>query len=248
MSQSQVVDRFMEELLQGRRGPCRQILSEAVQQGCNAETIYFDVLWPAMEQVNRLYRQDRINLAIEHLATRINRMLTDQFQKDLPRRPLIGKKIVITCADHEPEELGAQMCTDLFETNGWDVYFMGGGVPHDEILEIIGQLRPDILLLYGTTPQGVPGVRQLIDLIRNVGANPTMNILVSGGVFNRADELWKEIHADLFAPTVQEALQMAIEAPPRQPEIRIPGAPKKRRRRRRPPLLLELERQQVGAR
>ena len=70
-----------------------------------------------------------------------------------------------------------------------------------------------------------------------------MNIMVSGGVFNRTADLWKEIHADLFAVNAQEALAAAEAAEPRVPTVRIPGAPKKRRRRRRPPLLEAMERQ-----
>jgi methanogenic corrinoid protein MtbC1 len=168
------------------------------------------------------------------MATRINRSLADQVQRSLdPRRPN-GKRILITCAEAEPEELGAQMCADLFESDGWEVYFLGGGVPNDEILALVGALRPDILLIYGTKPQGVPPARMLVDQIRDVGCNPTMNIMVSGGVFNRADGLWKEISADMFAPTIREAIALANTATPRPPEVRIPGAPKKRRRRRRP--------------
>jgi methanogenic corrinoid protein MtbC1 len=109
-------------------------------------------------------------------------------------------------------------------------------VPNDEILGLIGRLEPQILLVYGMTPQGVPQTRQLIDLIREVGVCPTMNIMITGGVFNRAEDLWKEINADLYAPQVRDALDVAGQALPRVPDVRIPGAPKKRRRRR-PPLL-----------
>jgi methanogenic corrinoid protein MtbC1 len=129
------------------------------------------------------------------------------------------------------------MCADLFEADGWAVYFLGGGVPQDEVLSLVGNLRPHILLIFGTKPQGVPGVRKLIDMVREIGANPTMNIMISGGVFNRADGLWKEVNADLYARTIGQALRLAQQATPRTPEIRIPGAPKKRRRRRRSPLL-----------
>jgi hypothetical protein len=65
--------------------------------------------------------------------------------------------------------------------------------------------------------------------------------MVSGGVFNRASGLWREVKADLFAETAGEALEMAADAEPRETELRDPEAPKKRRRRRRPPLLVEME-------
>lgn len=236
------MDVYLENLLQGNRQECRGLVIGELERGAPAESLIHELLWPAMEQVQRLYREDRINIVSEHMASRINRVVADQVQKDLPRRSVIGKRIVITCAEGESEELGAQMCSDLFEAEGWQVYFLGGGVPNDEVLALIGQVRPDILMVYGMNPQGVPGVRALIDLIREVGVNPSMNILVTGGVFNRAEELWQEINADLYAACARDALVVAVEAGPRKPDIRIPGAPKKRRRRRRPPLLMEAER------
>jgi methanogenic corrinoid protein MtbC1 len=241
MMSERLLDRFVPELLAGRRQGCRDILQEALEGGLEPIGLYRQMIWPAMEQVERMYREDRINLATEHMATRINRCMADQLQARLPRGERNGKKILITCADGEPEELGAQMCADLFEAEGWEVLFVGGGVPADEILALVGSERPTILMIFGTQPTGVPGVRKLIDLIREVNANPTMNIMISGGVFNRAEGLWKEVNADLFAKTATEALVLAETAVPRKPEVRVPGAPKKRRRRRRSPLLATAE-------
>ncbi len=239
MNPERLLDRYMCPLLEGRRKECRDVLDEALSTGLAPERIYRQVVWPAMERIEHLYRSDEINRAAEHMATRINRTMASQLQRYLTQNNPIGKKVLITCANDEPEELGALMCADLFEADGWEVFFLGGGVPDDEILALVGELRPDILLVFGTQPSGVPGVRRLIDLIREVGASPTMNVMISGGVFNRADGLWEEVNADLFARSASEALEIAGTAVPRKPEVRVPGAPKKRRRRRRPPLLAE---------
>jgi len=243
MPRPKLINRYMDQLLQGRRCECRTMVWEALEKGAKPQKLYHELLWPAMEQVGRLYREDRINVLVEHMATRINRVLADQIQRELPRRVPNGKRIVVTCSEGENEELGAQMCSDLFESNGWDVYYLGGGVPDDEILELIGRVRPNILLVFGVIPQDVPGVRSLMELIREIGVNPTMNIMVSGGVFNRAEDLWKEINADLFASSGKAALKIAEEASPRVPKAKVEGTPKKRRRRRRPPLLEEYDRQ-----
>jgi len=235
-----LLERFMDSLLAGKRQECRAILAEGLGAVPTPAELYHRLIWPALERIDRLYRDDSINLATKHMAIRINRALADQLQAHLPQAKPNGKRIIITCAEGEPEELGAQACADLFEAEGWDVYFVGGGVPNDEILALVGQLRPDILLVFGTQPQGIPGVRALIEMIREVDANPQMNIMISGGVFNRACGLWQEINADLFAANARDALRVATEARPRTPVPRVPGAPKKRRRRRRSPLLEEL--------
>jgi len=237
----ELLDRYMEPLLAGRRQACRELVRQALDGGSAAQAIYRDVLWPAMVQVERLYREDRIGVAAEHMATRINRLVTDQVQPHLPRAGGLGKRILIMCAPQEPEEVGAQMCADLFEAEGWDVYFVGGGVPDDEVLQLVGQLRPDILLVFGTRPEGVPGVRRLIDLIREVGSVPHMNVMISGGVFNRAEGLWEEVNADLFAASAEQTLAVARDAKPREPSVRTVGTVRKRRRRRRSPYLAPAE-------
>lgn len=241
MPVSFVVERYMTPLLAGNRTACRQLVKEQLARSDDPLILYHELLWPAMERVQKLYRSDRINAAAESMATRINRSIADQLQLSLVPQEPNGKRILITCAPGEPEELGAQMCADLFETRGWEVYFVGGSVPNDEVLSLVGHLRPDVLLIFGTRPSGVPSVRQLVDLIREIGVNPTMNIMVSGGVFNRADGLWKEVNADLFAKTAKQAIAVAEGAAPRKPEPPKIGPTKKRRRRRRPPLLAAAE-------
>lgn len=237
MASTAFIDEYMTPLLVGHRTVCRRYVQRKIAELGDVLPVYYELLWPAMERVEKLYRSDRINTATEHMATRINRCIADQLQLSLPMAPSNGKRMVITCADGEPEELGAQICADLFESRGWEVFQLGGGVPNDEILTLIGQLTPDMLLIFGTRPQGVPGVRQLADMIREIGVNPTMNLMVSGGVFNRADGLWKEVNADLFARNALEALEAAETAAPRKAAPPQQGAPKKRRRRRRTPAL-----------
>lgn len=227
------VEEYMNPLLAGDRAGCRSVLRSKLAEHSDPTAIYTELLWPAVERVEKLYRGDRINIAVEHMATRINRAIADQLQAHLPKSEPIGRKVLITCADGEPEELGAQMVADLFESRGWSVYFLGGGVPNDEILSLVGQLTPDLLLVFGTQPSGVPGVRRLVDLIREIGVNPTMNIMVSGGVFNRAEGLWKEVSADLVAKTAHQALELADKAAPRIPVPPKNTGIKKRRRRRR---------------
>jgi len=209
MIRERTLEYYLAALLQGDRKACRTVIEGTLQSGTPANSVYVDVIWPIMVEIERLLRADRITPTQEHLATRINRTLVDQLQNKLPRRPIKNKKTVICCAPDELQELGAQMMTDLFESDGWEVRFLGGGLTNDDILAFINEYAPDILLIYGTAPKQAPDVRQLIDTIRTINAWPDMRIMVSGGVFNRAEGLWQEIDADLYAGTAVEAVQIA---------------------------------------
>ncbi len=134
------------------------------------------------------------------------------------------------------------MMADLFESDGWEVRFVGGGLTNDDLYGYINEYAPDLLLLYGTRPKQAPQVRQLIDAIKTVNAWPNMKVMVSGGLFNRADGLWEEIGADAFAASPSEALLVASDENPshyiaqrtinrrkkRKPAIVVAARPKKK--------------------
>jgi methanogenic corrinoid protein MtbC1 len=209
MVKQDTLARYLEPLLRGDRKACQAVIEETLQSGVPANSVYVDMIWPIMLEVEKLLRADKITVTEEHLATRINRTIVDQLQNKLPRRPSRIKKIVVCCAPNELQELGAQMIVDIFESNGWEVRFMGGGLTNDDILAFVNEYAPDMLLIYGTTPKQAPDVRRLIDTIKTVNAWPHLRIMVSGGLFNRAEGLWEEIGADLFAATITEAIQAA---------------------------------------
>ena len=204
-----ILERYLDSLLLGDRNRCRAVIEETLQSGTPANSVYVDVIWPIMTEMEQLLRSDTITPTQEHLGTRINRTIVDQLQNKLPRRPSKNKKIAVCCAPNELQELGAQMMADLFESDGWKVRFLGGGLTKDDILSFVNEYAPDILLIYGTRPKQAPEIRQLIDIIKDVNAWPHMRIMLSGGVFNRAEGLWEEIGADLFAATAIEALRVA---------------------------------------
>jgi len=220
MDMQNITRKYVENLIEGDRVACRNIIGEALQTGIPANSIYTGLFWPAMAAIEQLYRDHEIDIIIEHMATRINRTLVDQLQSKLPHNESRGLKMIIACANDEPEELGAQMCADLFESDGWEVRFLGGGIPNDEILSMIAIFQPDIVFIYGTKPSGAPDVRKLMDTTREIGACPKVRFMLSGGVFNRAEGLWEEIGADLFAETVQEALEVALTDRRAEPDLR----------------------------
>lgn len=206
-------ERFMEPLFKGDRSTARGIVAEAFEADLSAQDILMGLIWPAMEKVQVLYRADRINTGTHHMASRLLRMLADQLTLRLERQPRNGRSMLVVCSPGEPEELGAQITTDLAEAQGWQVHFAGGGVPNDEIMGWIGQLEPQVLMVYGTIPSATPMVRQLIDMLHDVGICPKLQIICSGGVFNRAEGLAEEIGSDLFAANPNEALAILEDMP-----------------------------------
>jgi methanogenic corrinoid protein MtbC1 len=188
--------------------------AESLSKKCFVQAFQLtSIIWPIMTEIDKLYRDDQIDSAQEAFASRINRTIINQLQNKLPRRAEKNKRVVIVTASSDKAELGGQMMNDLFESDGWDTRFLGGTAGNEDVMTFIHGYAPDILLLYGFNGEDAPAVRALIDTIRGVNAFPEMRIMLSGGVFSRAEGLWEEIGADLYAETAADAVMMA-QAPP----------------------------------
>lgn len=209
VSQTAMADDYVNHLLAGDRAAARALVDRALLAGTTPRGLLNDLVWPTMERIQALYREDRIELASLNLATRLNRSIAERLAERLERSEPNGRKVLIICGDDEPEELGGQIATDLFEADGWCVKFAGGGVPNDETLRLLGEFRPDLLLMFATLPTGVPAVRKLIDYLRDVNSCPNLQVMCAGGIYKRAEGLAEEIGADLYAPDAESAVQTA---------------------------------------
>ena len=233
MTMAELFKQYLEHLFCGKRCEARELIMATQDRGVAASKLLTGIVWRAMEQIEKLYKGDKITLITEHMATRINRMIADQLQAMMARKPKTGKRMVVVCGDGEIEELGAQITADMFEAEGWSVWFVGSGVAQDEVLHFVGQINPDVLCIYGAQAKAIPGIRRLITYVREIGVCDDMQFLVTGGVFNRAEGLDDEVKADLFATDAREALKVVKAHPVRiiKPDVPQPGRRRKRKRK-----------------
>jgi len=232
MQQDVLVERLFTALISGSRPGSREVMNEVLDADWPAQKILSDLFWPTLQHIQKLYRADQLTNLAHHYATRLMRTLTNQMELRLEQSDRVGKKLLVSCGPEESEELGAQLTADLLEAAGYDVYFTGGGIANDEIVSEIGEASIDILVVFGAMPSTVPETRLLIDRLHQIGVCPSLQIVVGGGVFNRANGLAEEIGADLWANNPLEIVKVITEQPTRRmtPDQRTVG--RKRRNKR----------------
>lgn len=209
LASTKLAQRYLELLLTGDRVAVREMVEQALAAGMQPGVMLSELVWPTMETIQAQYKEDAITQMQLNLATRLNRQTADQLAAKLPMNASNDRRVLIFCGDAEPEELGGQIAADLFESAGYTVRFGGGGVANDEILKMIGDFRPDLLVMFATLPSGVPHVRKLIDYLREVNSCPEMQVMCCGGIYKRAEGLSEEIGADLYAADAATAVQTA---------------------------------------
>ncbi|MCH7961822.1 MAG: cobalamin-dependent protein [Planctomycetes bacterium] len=232
MDTSTQLERFFEVLIAGDRPQARQIVDETLAHVGSPQDLIPELFWPAYELIEKLYRADQLTRLSHHCGTRLLRVLIDQNTSRFTIAPPIGRSVLAFCGPQDSDELGAQMGVDLLESAGFQVTFAGGNIPNDEILQRVHSTRPDVLLMFAAGAPDLPSLRRLIDTLREIGACPDIQLVVGGGVFNRADGLAEEIGADLWAPNPLELVSELQQRGDRRapPEQRTVG--RKRRARR----------------
>jgi methanogenic corrinoid protein MtbC1 len=211
-----LVERFFETLVSGDRPAARETVQEATNTGMTPDQLITDLFWPTYELIERLYRGDQLSKLSHHLATRLLRVLVDQNAARLQLQARTGRSVLAFCGPRDSDELGAQMAVDLLEQRGYRVSFAGGGIANDEVLSRVHDVKPDVLLMFASGANDLPQIRQLIDTIHEISACPDLQIVVGGGVFNRADGLAEEIGADLWAHDPFELVEVMTAEPARR--------------------------------
>jgi methanogenic corrinoid protein MtbC1 len=212
------IERLFQTLVTGDRQAARSIIREVTLSGTSAEELTDGVYWPVLEMVNSLHRADQLTTLAHHYAVRLLRCLVDQAQAEYRQQPRNGRRVLMFSGTSEADELAGQLAANLIEAGGYEVHFGGGGIANDEILAEVGERRPDVLLMFASGPSDAPNIRVLIDTIRGVGSCPNMQIVVGGGVFNRAEGLAEEIGADLWARTPRELVDALAQQRHRRAE------------------------------
>lgn len=213
MQRDLLQEKFFTALISGNRPEARQIIDQVLEADCAADKILARLVWPTLEHIQKMHKADQLSTLAQHYATRLLRMLVEQLQMRLPQAERCGKKIMIVTGAEDSEELAGHMAADLLESAGYDVFFVGGGVANDEIVAHLGELNADVLLVFGAIAATVPQTRLLIDHLHEIGVCPRLQIVVGGGVFNRADGLAEEIGADLWAKDPEGLVEVIRQYP-----------------------------------
>ena len=202
------VERLFETLISGDRSASSGVVQEMIDRGTSPKDLISNVYWPTHSLIEKLHREDHLSRVSYQLATRLLRVLQDRAAADLPREARRPESIFACCGPSDGDELGAQMAVDLLESAGYRVSFAGGNIPADEVLAQVHENRPELLLMFASGPSDLPGIRHILDNLREINACPNLKVAVGGGVFNRADGLAEEIGVHISAQSPMDMVEM----------------------------------------
>jgi methanogenic corrinoid protein MtbC1 len=166
---------FLQAILAGTMAEARRVA--LAELGLGLEHLYQRVVQPAMEELGRLWEQDRITVAEEHLATAVAEAAVASLYPEVGW-PVGETVAMIGCVEGERHQFGARMVADLLALGGWRALFLGADVPTRALIDMAREKRPVLVGLSLSLPLRLSGVPQVIETLRE--RIPGVKVLVGG--------------------------------------------------------------------
>lgn len=203
-----LLQRYLAAQLAGdRREALRLLVDEGLLRGIPLQDIQLKVIQPAQYEIGRLWQENRISVAQEHLATAISQLALSHLYRHLPRDPSNGKVVMVSCVEGELHEVGARMASDFLEMAGFDVRFLGANVPTAHLVRMVREQTPDLLALSVSMTYHLPALRTALEQVR--AAAPRLPIAVGGLAFTWAPGLERELGASFHGKDARELVASA---------------------------------------
>ena len=200
---------YQQAILGGHRKVAWNVVREALRAGHQLPDVYIAILQESLYAVGRLWETNQISVAQEHMATAITQFVVAQLYGTIQPAISTRGKAMITGVQGELHQVGSHMVADMLEIDGWDVRFLGTNMPHEGILRAVKEQGSDVLGISTTMLFNIPQVADLITRVRDDMKEQAPRILVGGGAFRQAPDLWREIGADHFGLDLKAALSIA---------------------------------------
>ncbi|WP_257460390.1 cobalamin B12-binding domain-containing protein [Archangium lipolyticum] len=199
---------YLSAQLKGnRREALRLLVDEGILRGIPLPTLHLEIIQEAQREIGRLWQENHISVAQEHLATAISQLALSHLYRHLPRDPSNGRTVMISCVEGELHELGARVASDFLEMAGFDVRFLGANVPTEHLVREVRAQKPDLLALSVTMTYHIPALRQAVAAVREVA--PLLPLAVGGLAFSWVPGLEAELGVPFFGKDARELVASA---------------------------------------
>lgn len=204
--------RYEDRLVAGDRVGCWSLIELALSSGHGVETIYLQVVQPAMYAIGERWDRGEIGIDVEHLASTIVGEHLGRLSPRFARRGPSRGTVVLGCAPGERHSIGLALLADLLRAQGFEVRDLGADVPVEAFESAVRATTiVDRLLALGigctVSGSGDEELQQVVASVRRVA--PSLAVVVGGQAMDtkRASSLG----ADAFAAGAADFVDLLLQ-------------------------------------
>ena len=182
-----VCELYLQAQVTGDQRTALRIVRKALERGHSVRAVQQDVVQAAQREIGRMWQENRLSIAHEHMATAISQMALVHLFERAPVPRSRGRTIVVACVEGELHDLPARLVADYLEMDGFTVRYLGANVPTESLCAALVEAPPDLLALSVTMSFNVAGLRAAVAAVRQ--RLPGLKIAAGGHALAWAPEL-----------------------------------------------------------
>ena len=185
-------------------------VSEALDQGFDAEFILNECLTPTLRKLGDMF--ERGEVFIPHLVVAAE-MAEETVGKLLPHMPA-GRtqkkaRILIGTVAGDIHDLGKNLVGTMLSVSGYEVFDLGKDVPIQRFIDEVKEKKPQFIGMSALMTTTMVNQKGVIDALKESGLREQVKVLVGGAPASR--NWMEEIGADGYAQDAVRAVRVADE-------------------------------------
>lgn len=200
-------ERYRVAALGGNQRGALDLMSGVMQAGLDLTEASVRLIQPAMYQIGRLWQENQVSIAQEHLATAVSQSILARAYMQADFAPPTGQKAMFAGVAGNQHSLGLRILADAFETRGWDAFCLGADVPTADLIRQVDATRPDLLSLSLSLPGHLIVARETVVRLRAELGSRCPVIWIGGLATLLGDRMWRSLKADAWAADALHALE-----------------------------------------
>ncbi|TKD67466.1 cobalamin B12-binding domain-containing protein [Pseudalkalibacillus hwajinpoensis] len=173
------IKQLTDDFLEGDQDRAWERIEELKSLMENSHLTY-EVLTKAMQRVGKLWEENEISVADEHLATTTCDYVLSRYaySKKISSTTTDGPRAVFLCIEQEQHYLGLKMISLLFQEYGWQTKLFGANLPLEHVIDTVEKWNASVV---GISVSIMSHVERLNHYVTELeGLEKTPEVLVGG--------------------------------------------------------------------
>lgn len=193
---------YLRAVLANDSAGALRVVEGGLEAGVSAAALELRLIVPAQQEIGRLWQENQITVAQEHLATSIAVLAVARLYPALPRTAPHGLSALVACVEGEQHDLGARIGADFLEMAGFEVRFLGANVSAPRLVEALERQPVNLLGLSASLRFHLQGLRSAVAAARTVA--PLLPIVVGGQLLESTPGLAEELGVQAFGASADQ--------------------------------------------
>jgi excisionase family DNA binding protein len=198
-------DRVLARLIEGDEAGVSSVINSALRSTHNLQSIYLDVLMPALATIGDRWEQGTLDIYVEHRATEIVSRLVGQLSSRFTRRGVDRGTVIVVAPEGEQHSISIALTADLLRLEGWKVMNLGANLPASELAKAVKSSQNLVSVCVATTmSSSLRETVKSVSAVRSI-AGLKVKCFVAGLAIKSQDQA-QELGADLWVASPRELI------------------------------------------